>query len=419
VALPLALITLMLLTTLMLAFGVLAQSEPVIAANQLRMSQARALAESGFEYALWALSQGLVTPGAATTLGSPLPSARPAPFDGTFVRLGGTGGFVASVDNDPGGDPSVRQITSVGWTPSNAPGAGVRAHRRVRGSVVLLPDLARRAPCVLCVRGDLQIGPYAAIDGNNRDTSGTCGGNDRFGTYSEGATTLGAGAGTIAGGNASCAAGRLCVADNQPGAAFDALTYSDAELSALKALALKNGTYFGPGFSGTTDAEGKAVAGTYSGAVRFTDGVGHQVANGVVFVDTIDGVNPDPRGANTGTLATVQIDGHPFVDATGDFTGVIVVNGSLTIAGGMRINGLVYAVNELTYSATGSGAISGLAISQNLRDGALTTISGAPSADAVAGPAPVITFDCPRARGQGFIPPGFVVLPGTYREPPD
>ena len=56
VALPMALMSLALLTTLMLALASLSRTEPVIAANHLRGSQARTLAESGIEYALWALS---------------------------------------------------------------------------------------------------------------------------------------------------------------------------------------------------------------------------------------------------------------------------------------------------------------------------------------------------------------------------
>src|SRR2546423_2885932 len=83
VALPMALITLVLLTTLMLAFAVLSQTEPVIAANQLRVSQARALAESGFEYAVWALSNPLDPAG----LASPLPNPLPAAFNGTTFTV--------------------------------------------------------------------------------------------------------------------------------------------------------------------------------------------------------------------------------------------------------------------------------------------------------------------------------------------
>jgi Tfp pilus assembly protein PilX len=57
VALPMALVTLALLTSLMLALASLAQLEPIIALNHVQGSQARSLAESGLEYALWALAR--------------------------------------------------------------------------------------------------------------------------------------------------------------------------------------------------------------------------------------------------------------------------------------------------------------------------------------------------------------------------
>ena len=79
VALPMALIVLVALTTLMLAFAVLTQTEPVIAHNQLRGVQARTHAEAGFERAVWALSQGAITPGTADSLAAPLPVPTPAP----------------------------------------------------------------------------------------------------------------------------------------------------------------------------------------------------------------------------------------------------------------------------------------------------------------------------------------------------
>src|SRR5687768_4837641 len=55
VALPMAMITLAVLTTLMLAFAVLGTSEPIIASNHSRTATARALADSGIERAAWAL----------------------------------------------------------------------------------------------------------------------------------------------------------------------------------------------------------------------------------------------------------------------------------------------------------------------------------------------------------------------------
>src|SRR5215813_13786783 len=145
VALPMALITLVLLTTLMLAFAVLAQTEPVIASNQLRVSQARALAESGFEYAVWALGAGNVTTPPSGTIANPMPSSpAPAPFDavlpnvsGTFISVGNTGGFLVRVINDPAGDPDTRQITATGWTPtSDVTDTHTKAHRTIQAKVV-------------------------------------------------------------------------------------------------------------------------------------------------------------------------------------------------------------------------------------------------------------------------------------------
>ena len=75
VALPMALIVLVALTTLMLAFAVLVQTEPVVAHNQLRGAQARTHAEAGFERAVWALSQGVINPGTARQ-----PAGRSCPF---------------------------------------------------------------------------------------------------------------------------------------------------------------------------------------------------------------------------------------------------------------------------------------------------------------------------------------------------
>src|SRR3989442_11228944 len=58
IAMPLTLIALVILSALMIAFAVLAQSEPVIAMNQYRGAVARALAESAVERAIWALTAG-------------------------------------------------------------------------------------------------------------------------------------------------------------------------------------------------------------------------------------------------------------------------------------------------------------------------------------------------------------------------
>jgi type II secretory pathway component PulK len=54
IALPMALLTLLILSTLVIAFAMLATSEPLIATNQKRVAQARAIAESGLERAMGA-----------------------------------------------------------------------------------------------------------------------------------------------------------------------------------------------------------------------------------------------------------------------------------------------------------------------------------------------------------------------------
>src|SRR5712691_8022222 len=62
IALPMAMIVMAILTSLMIAFAVLATSELQIAGNQMASAQARALAESGLERALWALTTGESSP---------------------------------------------------------------------------------------------------------------------------------------------------------------------------------------------------------------------------------------------------------------------------------------------------------------------------------------------------------------------
>jgi len=399
VALPMALITLVVLTTLMLAFAVLSQTEPVIAANQLRVSQARAQAESGFEYAMWALTAGNVAAPPAGTIANPMPSSPPAaPFDGSvFKSNGDTGGFLVTVINDPAGDPDVRQITSIGWTPTNNNvDTHAKAHRMIQAKVVGIPNIAGRAPCALCVKGELNLGGNAAVNGTNTDPA--CGANNKWGTMTEGRTTTN--------GNPSVTGGAGGMSQNQGSTPFNGFLFKDGVLDALKDLARRNGTYFGPGFSGNVNSSGKAVAGTYTGSVTFNSS--NRVANGVVFIDTTDGVNIDPSGTNTNTLANLDIHGNPFL--AGDFQGYIIINGSLQISGNMRIDGLVYAVNDFSYNGTGSGGIYGLAVSANFRDTSSTSI------DSDSGGNSRVTFNCSNVSNPPFLGHPFVLVKGTYRE---
>src|SRR5688572_16311469 len=88
VALPMALMTLVIMAALVVAFSVLSASEPTIANNQLRVAQARALAEAGVERALWALTEGKTTPGATGSITYPLTGAAAAPYDaGSLISV--------------------------------------------------------------------------------------------------------------------------------------------------------------------------------------------------------------------------------------------------------------------------------------------------------------------------------------------
>src|SRR5262245_41412678 len=171
----------------MLAFAMLADTEMAIAANQLRASQARALAESGFEYAVHALSRAIVVEDPGRLLSGPL---APAPLDGrTFITLGRTGGFTVRADHAAGGAPQVRVITSVGWTPNDdATDPRAKAHRRITADIVAIPHPGVRAPCALCVNGALTLSGSVAVDGANGDRA--CGEDTKYGAVSRDDTTI-------------------------------------------------------------------------------------------------------------------------------------------------------------------------------------------------------------------------------------
>ncbi|MBI2160859.1 MAG: pilus assembly PilX N-terminal domain-containing protein [Candidatus Rokubacteria bacterium] len=115
VAFPMAMIVMAILSALMAAFAVLATSEPQIASNQMASTQARALAETGVERALWALSAGMratVPSGALTTnADGTLASPVPAPYNGTYVSVSSVGGFKVTVAD--GAAPNEKVITAL------------------------------------------------------------------------------------------------------------------------------------------------------------------------------------------------------------------------------------------------------------------------------------------------------------------
>jgi Tfp pilus assembly protein PilX len=407
VALPMALIVLVALTTLMLAFAVLSQTEPVIAHNQMRVAQARTHAEAGFERAVWALSQGVIAPGTTDSLAAPLPDPTPAPYDGSVLVVNGnTGGYLVSVTTpDPVGSPNQRRITSTGWTPTNSVAdTRTKAHRRIQATVERLPAFAFNTPCALCVKGDLGVGGNALVDAT---TDLSCGA--KKGSITAGQTDINGSASIKGadGNNIANQTGSDFLQNQTDPNLFNGITLDAGNFKMLRELAKKNGTYFGPGYPNGTAAGSPA----YTGGVTFNSA--NKVKNGIVFVDTVSGADipTDQSLQNPSDFASLSINGNPFVSGT--FAGWIIVNGSLSISGNMAINGLVYAVNDLTYNGTGTGEIRGLAISQNVRDTTATAIS---SDDSTTTGNSRIRFNCANLTPPPGAPIGFALVPGTYRE---
>lgn len=386
-ALPAALIALLILSSLMVAFVFLSQTEPVIAANQARVAQARTFAESGLERGIWALNPGGGTPGGGGLAVPGTNAAAAAPYDGnTFIQVNSAGGFTLKVT---GTNANQVTIESVGWTPSPT-SPDLKAHRKITATLMRLTNVPKDAPCALCVKGALDLSGNSTIDG--RPSSGSSCGN-KVGTYTQGATTMNTNS-NIFGADGNNAANQTTdIIQNQPAANFDAFTFTNGDLDALKALAKANGTY-------------------YQGNVTFNSS--NQVKNGIVFVDTVSGNNipTDVSQQNTSDFASVSINGNPFVDPTG-FHGILVVNGGLSISGNMTVHGLLYAVNDFNYTGTGTGGINGLVISQNIRD------TVASSVDTTAGGNSQITFNCMDAQGDGYFPQGWFLQTGTYKEVSD
>jgi cytoskeletal protein CcmA (bactofilin family) len=412
VALPMAMMVLVLLTTLMLAFAVLSQTEPVIAHNQMEAAQARAHAEAGLERAVWALSQGVFPPpsgsGVDGSLASPLPDPVPDPYKGNvFVSNGTSGGYRVSVTSpDLVNRPNDRVITSIGfWTPTDHTDPRA-AHRRIQATVNYFPPFGFNTPCALCVRGDLAIGGSSVISGQAPQADASCGGMKK-GAVAAGDVAFEGSAKTLGDGNGVANEAGSDYQENQTdSSAFSGITLTASNFKVLRELAKQNGTYFGPGYPNGTAASSPA----WTGTVGFSSS--NKLKNGIVFIDTVSGndIPTTVADQNPADFANVTINGNPFV--SGDFSGWIVVNGSLQISGNMKVNGLVYAVNDFVYNGTGTGEIQGLAISQNIRDVTATAIS---SSDALTDGNSRITFNCANLKHpKAYV--GYALVPGSYRE---
>jgi len=383
VALPMALLTMLILSALIIAFSMMAASEPVLANNQLQVAQARAVAESGMEQAIWALNNQ------ANVNGIPNPLVTPAaPYDGSTaipVTINGAqvGVFTISVTN--GATANERNIVATGWTPTNT-GTGPKVKQKIQVTVFQVGFLD--PPSALTVRGEIAVGGNALIDSRS---DASCG--NKAGTVSKGTTALNGSADVYGADGNDVKNQSGDVIQNVADSEFNNYTYSNAELDALKALAKQNGTYF-------------------QGTVSFNSS--NRMPNGIIYVDTVSGQNIDKNGANTtptSDLASVDIHGNAPLDASGIFSGVLIVAGALSISGNFQMHGLVYALNDFTYLGTGTGQIVGAVLSQNVRDISATTIDTDTSGNST------IIWNCSYVRtGGGQLPQTFTIEAGTYKE---
>jgi hypothetical protein len=218
------------------------------------------------------------------------------------------------------------------------------------------------------------VGPGVTVDATGDSSCG-----DRAGTWSSGTTVQGAGS--------QVQGRRGHDLQQQPTQTFDEGTFDSAELAALKAVARARGSY-------------------YRGAVTF-DGA-RPIPDGLIFVDTISGTGI--TDATPGTdLATVTISDGATGGPAGAFRGWIVVNGSLTIAGDVALEGLAFAADRL--SQTGAARVRGAAMAGHVRSSAPSLIDAHPATG------PALVWSCTvGGTGGGLITQRWMVRPGSYRE---
>ena len=376
--LPLAAITLALLASLLISLATMSATEPIIASNQLLSAQAYTLAEAGIERALWAVQR----PDAPDGLPYPLPRTVPAPYDGSrLIALAidgnAAGGFRLTVS--PGAAPNERQVLSVGWVPTDDGGdLRPKGQRRVTATLWRVRVPADIAPCALCAIGDLALGDAVTLDAR---ADLRCG--NKWGAWSSGAASVAPGARILGpdGNDVPNEAGDY--QQGQPAGTAIGWSFEAADLLALKRLARARGTY-------------------YRGAVVFDSF--NPAPEGLVFVDTSTG-GPLTGATPADQMARVEIRG-------GAFKGWLVVAGTLEVSGDARIRGLAYALDGFAYRGESPGGVEGQIVAAGLRGGGVSFSR--------TGGGAALSFDCAAARdGDGTVPTGWRIKPGSYRNDPD
>ena len=391
IAFPMALIVMAILGALMAAFAVLATSEPQIASNQMHSVQARALAESGVERALWALTQGEAsTPPSGALVNSGPPNytvTMVAPYDGSQEVTQGVGSFKVTVTS--GAAPNIKIVTAVGFVPNATHPVAIK---KIITQVTRLNWITPQ--CGLCAGGEdpaghattIKVGGSASVNASLSAQGGI-----PAGQYCSGVTPASAvgstGLVTVNGSpnltpppgytNAPpCPAGAACT-QTFP----STMTLTDSDMATLKAMAKTNGLY---------------VKGSPTWHVPPT--------NGLIFVDTTD---ESVLSASTPLANVPTVSLHGSIN----FSGWLIVAGNVDVSGGINMTGMIYAQNTVTLHGAGHGLYTGAVISTNRMDNSSTNID-----DEDVGNAP-ISYNCPAVRnGGGFLSQSWFLMPGTYRE---
>jgi Tfp pilus assembly protein PilX len=369
VALPTAMIMLIVLTAMTLAFASLGTTEPVIARNHSMGAQARAFAESGVERAIWVMTNATptFTSGTAAT-----------PYNGTeLLTVSTNGGFTVQITD--GSNSYEKNVVAVGWAPDNT--GQLRAARKIQATISTTRLSTFSPPCALCVKGTLEVGGNSTIDARGNHCSGS---TPTGGTMSTGATTA-VGSAAIYGPGNDVANEIGTPSPDMPALQdttnFASVTLTSDEIATLRAQAQASGTYL-------------------QGAQTFN--TGDPMANGLIFVDTTTGADytsttPD---AEAGSVAI-----------SGNFTwsGWLVVMGSISISGTVNLTGTLYAMNDFTF--TGNGEVRGAVITENKKDVVSTVVDSSLTGSSA------ITYDCTAARsGGGQITAKWALSKGTFRE---
>ena len=413
IAFPMAMIVLTVLMALMAAFAFLATSEPQIAANHMASVQARSLAESGLERALWALTQGEASPAPAGTLVNSGPPnytiAIAPPYDGsTFVSVSSVGGFKVTVSELAPPVINQKVVTAVGFVPNDTNPVAVK---KITAKVTRIKWMDPY--CGLCAGAETPPGGATEIDvGGNATVNGS-------------GSSHNVGGRTVAGGRyckkndnsnlmpmAAVASTGIVKTNGSPNVftpdggstaiqqnadatspSWQVMTLSDSDMVTLKAMAKARGTYYQPTSPG--------------GKVTFTS----PPPNGIVFVDTYSG-NPLTPSSPSSDLSVPLVDIHGWGNAA-PFKGWLIAAGTIDVSGNIAVDGLIYSQNDITLHGTGNGTIAGAVISTNRVD---TTKSNVDATDIGNNP---IVYDCLNVRsGGGQLSQNWFVAPGSYQEIP-